>query len=77
MFEFIYKQYPENFVFLVLRILELFTSDICIFFLNWATFEHILWFLYISKQKCHISQVRITQKVNAVIMQNLRRIVFM
>ena len=28
---FMYKQYPENFALLILRILELFTREICIF----------------------------------------------
>ena len=31
MFGFIYKPYPENFVYLILRILELFTREFCIF----------------------------------------------
>ena len=29
MFVFIKKQYPENFAFLILRILELFTREVC------------------------------------------------
>ena len=32
------KQYPENFAFLNLRILELFTREVCIFLKKWATF---------------------------------------
>ena len=32
MFVFILKQYPDNFVFLILRILELFVREVCKFF---------------------------------------------
>ena len=32
MFMFIQKQYPENFAFLILRILELFAREVCKFF---------------------------------------------
>ena len=32
MFAFILKQYPENFAFLILRILELFMCEVCKFF---------------------------------------------
>ena len=31
MFVFIYKQYPENFAFLIPRILELFAREVCKF----------------------------------------------
>ena len=31
MFVFIWKQYPENFAFLILRIIELFAREVCIF----------------------------------------------
>ena len=31
MFGFLLKQYPENFAFLILRILELFSHEVCIF----------------------------------------------
>ena len=31
MFGFIKKQYPENFAFFLLRILKLFTREVCIF----------------------------------------------
>ena len=31
MFAFILKQYPENFAFLILRILELFAHEVCTF----------------------------------------------
>ena len=29
MFVFIYKQYPENFAFLILRVFELYTRKVC------------------------------------------------
>ena len=38
MFEFIQKQYPENFAFLVLRILELFAREVCKFLKKKANF---------------------------------------
>ena len=47
------KTNPENFAFLILRISELFTREVRIFW------------------------VRISQKVNAVIMRNLRYVTFM
>ena len=34
MFVFIWKQYPENFTFLILRILELFALELCKFLKN-------------------------------------------
>ena len=37
-FVFIEKQYPENFAFLILRILELFTGKACEFLKRWANF---------------------------------------
>ena len=38
MFVFISKQYPENFAFLILRILELFTREIGKFLKTYANF---------------------------------------
>ena len=38
MFLLISKQYPENFAFLILRILELFAREICKFFKKYANF---------------------------------------
>ena len=35
---FIQKQYPENFAFLILRILELFAREVCKFLKKWANF---------------------------------------
>ena len=76
MFSFIWKQYPENFAFLILRILKLFSRKVCIFLRKYANFQQILLFLYACKQIFHISYVRITQKVNDVIKWNLRYIIY-
>ena len=38
MFVFILKQYPENFAFLILRFLELFTREVCKFIKKYANF---------------------------------------
>ena len=38
MIVFILKQYPENSLFLILEILELFTRDVCICLKKWADF---------------------------------------
>ena len=38
MFVFIYKQYSENFAFLILRILQLFVREVCKFPKNYANF---------------------------------------
>ena len=50
MFVFIENWYPENFAFWILRIHELFIRKVCIFLKKYATFKHILLFLYIYKQ---------------------------
>ena len=62
---FIFKQYPENFAFLILRILELFTREVCKFLKKWAHFYYILLFLNICKQTFQISHVRISQKLKS------------
>ena len=62
MFLFISKQ-PENFAFLILRILELFACEICKFRKKYANFLHIPLFLNVCEQTIHISHVRISQKV--------------
>ena len=43
MFVFIQKQYPENFEFLFLRILELYTRNVCKMFVykHTETIEHV------------------------------------
>ena len=44
------KWYPENFAFLILSILELFTRKVCIFLKKQATFKSNLLFLHVWKQ---------------------------
>ena len=73
----IQKQYPENFAFFNLRILELFTREVYIFLKKKATISNIVLSLYFCKQAFHKSQVRMSQKLNSVIMRNLRHIIFM
>ena len=50
MFGVIQKQYSENFAFLILRNLELFFREVCIFLKKQANFQDILLFLYVRKQ---------------------------
>ena len=38
MFVFIYKQYPGNFAFLIIRIIELFAREVCKFLKKWVNF---------------------------------------
>ena len=56
MFVFISKQYPENFVFLILRILKLLAHEVCNFLKSTLIFKNFF----------HISQVAISQKVKGV-----------
>ena len=44
MFVFIEKQYPENFAFLILRIVELFAREVCKFHKNEAIFNIFYYF---------------------------------
>ena len=76
-FVFIQKQYLANFAFLILRIIKLFTREVCKFLKNKANFQYILSFRNVCKQTFHISHVRISQKVKGVTMTNLRHIIFM
>ena len=76
MFTFIWKQYPENFAFLVLRILELFAREVCKLLKKLANFYRILLFLIVCKQTFHKSQVRISQKVKGIFIWNLQHIIF-
>ena len=57
------KTIPENFAFLILRILELFAREVCKFLKKQVNFYHILLFLNVCKQTFHISDVRKSQKV--------------
>ena len=68
MFLFILKEHPENFTFLILRTLELFSGKVCKFFKKWAHFKQILLFVNVYKQTFHISHVCIPQKVKDVLM---------
>ena len=68
MFAFIQKQYPENFEFLILRILELFSREVCKFLKKLANFQHILLFLYVCKQTFHMTHMSISQNVKGVLM---------
>ena len=56
MFVLIQKQYPENFAFLLLRIVELFTCKVCKSLKKQANFQHILLFLNAYKQVFYISR---------------------
>ena len=67
LFVFTQKQYPENFAFFILIILELFALAVCKFLKKQANFEHILLFLNVCKQIFLISIVRISQKVKGVL----------
>ena len=68
---------PEDFAFLILRILKLFTLDLRIYYLQVI---YALIFnkssLNVCKQIFHISHVRISQKVKGVLMWNLQHIIF-
>ena len=76
MFVFIQKQYPENFAFLIPRILELFAREVCKFLKKLANFYHICHiyhilsylFLNVCKQTFHILHIHISQKVKGVLM---------
>ena len=68
------KKYPENFAFLILRILELSAREVCKFLKNQANFQNILLFLNVCKESFHITHVCISQKVKYVLMCNLQHI---
>ena len=65
-FVFIYKKYPENFGFLILRILELFAREVYAFFKKYVS---------VCKQTLRISHLRKLQKVD-VLMWNFQDIIF-
>ena len=46
---------PEDFAYLIIRILELFAREVCKFLEQWVDFKHILLFLNVCKQTFHIS----------------------
>ena len=68
MFVLIQKLYPENFAFVILRILELSAREVCKFLKKWANFEQILLLLNVCKQTFLISHVHISKKVKGFIM---------
>ena len=77
MYVLIYKQYSENFTFLIQRILEFFIREVSKFSKKQGNFQHILLLLNVYKQTSHISHVRLSQKVKSVITWNLRHTIFM
>ena len=66
MFVFILKRYPQSFAFLILKIIELFTREVCKFFKSRLILIH--YSMVYGKQKFHVSHVRISQKLKCVIM---------
>ena len=62
MFLFIWKQCRKNFAFLILRILKLFTCEVCKFLESRLIFN--------------ISHVRISHKVNGILTSKLQHIIF-
>ena len=73
---FIWKQYPENFKFLILRILELFTREVCNFLKKQAFFNIFFFFgMFVNKLLTYLNE-RISQKVKDVLMWNFQRIIF-
>ena len=75
-FVFIWKQYPENIAFWILKMLELFTRKVCIFLQSRLLFNAFYCFCMFVKNISQISQVRISQKMKCVIMRNLRDTIF-
>ena len=70
------KKYPENFAFLILWILELFTRGVCKFLKEQANFQHILLFLNVCKETFHISHMCTSLKVKGVLMWDLQYTIF-
>ena len=46
MFVFILKRYPQSFAFLILKIIELFTREVCKFFKKLADFNTLFYGLW-------------------------------
>ena len=65
-FVFIWKQYPENFAFLILRILKLFAREVCKSLKKYANFYLILFFVHFFFATLHISHLRLSQNVKGV-----------
>ena len=60
-FVLIWKQYPENLAFLILRILELFAFEVCKFLKKFANFYLILFFVHFFRNSSHISRAPISR----------------
>ena len=60
----------KTLAFLILKILESFTIEVCKFLKKQDSFEHDLLFPNICKQTFHISDVCISQKVKGILMWN-------
>ena len=76
-FVFIWKQYPENLAFLILRILKLFAWEVCEFLKKHANFYLIQIFVNFFFETLHMSHVRLSQNVKGVLMRNLWHIIFL
>ena len=61
-FVFIWKQYPENFAFFILRILKLFAREVCKFLKKYANFYLILFFVHFFCNSSHISRAPISKR---------------
>ena len=61
-FVFIWKQYPKNFPFLILRILKLFAHEVCKFLKKYANFYLILIFVNLFCKSSHISRAPISKR---------------
>ena len=75
-FVFIWKQYPENFAFLILKILKLFAREVCKLLKKYANLYLILFFVHFFAT-FHISHVRVSQNMKGVLMRNLQHFIFM
>ena len=61
-FVFIWKQYTENFAFLILRTLKLFAREVCKFLKKYANFYLILFFVHFFCNSSHISRAPISKR---------------
>ena len=77
MFVFIWKQYLENFAFLILRTIKLFARENCKFLKKCTNSYFILLFWNVYKQIFHISHVHISQNVKGALLRRFQHIIFM
>ena len=68
------KMMPWKFRILNTKNSQIIYHEVCIFLKKYVTFWYIVLFLFVCKQAFHMSWVRISQKINGVIMKNLRHI---